>query len=580
MSDVYTTLGVSPQKKRRLSSPDGEVTPKRLRLAPPTPPASAHKSSSSLLSLPTHLLRLNSLQIALQHALSHALATAAVSPSSDTGIVRNILNHVSLTTYSGFTTKFEVDDLKRLCWLWEWDGRALPESKAEAHDRDDENPFLDTPPSPPPKDWTRGSMGFIISPTSHFSKSVAKRVPVYGVGVEVEMDIDKNMTGGMAAVARWTADGGRRRKEFSGKLRRWIELHHNVKSIPNIPIANLPEISTATKASALTRALVSASPKGMASLSGLVPSSPSFPTKSHAKSATKSPTKSPAKQAITANKFAVPFPTIATSSASAADAKNSVTFPQTPSSRRIRDPAGSYLTPFKTPLKVARESTSDESRPCTPVHQRGAKAETAPSTPTTSRRQALYERIHQRSLTATPSKSAGAKVAGSKMTIEQIQKLGQEEMRRRCLLGRLGGVAESVWMLFSAPTGSSSTPALRKRKALPNSEVESAIIKSSPVPMSTSEATESLKLLTGLCPFFLRQLEITGEEWLEMPASTPASNSTESGTKGLVPPPSPGSKVKDSATELLTRSPRRVKREAGGLREVREIIRKELELQD
>jgi hypothetical protein len=30
----------------------------------------------------------------------------------------------------------------------------------------------------------------------------------------------------------------------------------------------------------------------------------------------------------------------------------------------------------------------------------------------------------------------------------------------------------------------------------------------------------------------------------------------------------------------VTRSPRRVKREGGGLREVREIIRKELDLQD
>jgi hypothetical protein len=35
-----------------------------------------------------------------------------------------------------------------------------------------------------------------------------------------------------------------------------------------------------------------------------------------------------------------------------------------------------------------------------------------------------------------------------------------------------------------------------------------------------------------------------------------------------------------SAEEVLTRSPRRVKREAGGLREVREIIRRELEIQD
>jgi hypothetical protein len=45
---------------------------------------------------------------------------------------------------------------------------------------------------------------------------------------------------------------------------------------------------------------------------------------------------------------------------------------------------------------------------------------------------------------------------------------------------------------------------------------------------------------------------------------------------------SPGRiKGKDESTqELVTRSPRRVKREGGGLREVREIIRKELDLQD
>lgn len=35
---------------------------------------------------------------------------------------------------------------------------------------------------------------------------------------------------------------------------------------------------------------------------------------------------------------------------------------------------------------------------------------------------------------------------GGKLTKEQMMKMGQEEMRRRCLLGRLGGVAESVWM--------------------------------------------------------------------------------------------------------------------------------------
>lgn len=86
------------------------------------------------------------------------------------------------------------------------------------------------------------------------------------------------------------------------------------------------------------------------------------------------------------------------------------------------------------------------SAPSTPVHQRGSDAATAPQTPSTSRRQALYERIRQRSLTASPTKAPSSEIAGGKLTRDQMQKLGQEEMRRRCLLGRLGGVAESVWM--------------------------------------------------------------------------------------------------------------------------------------
>ncbi len=91
-----------------------------------------------------------------------------------------------------------------------------------------------------------------------------------------------------------------------------------------------------------------------------------------------------------------------------------------------------------------------------------------------------------------------------------------------------------------------------------------------------AEATESLEMLTQLCPFFLKPLTLTGEEWLEMPKSSSADVGS-----GLVTPSSPGSrKIKDSAKELLTRSPKRVKREGGGLREVREIIRRELELDD
>ena len=156
--------------------------------------------------------------------------------------------------------------------------------------------------------------------------------------------------------------------------------------------------------------------------------------------------------------------------------------------------------------------------------------------------------------------------------------------------------------LFSSPVGSTATPTTRKRKALPASDVMAAIVKSSPVPMSTSEASESLKLLTTLCPFFLKPLDINGEEWFEMPPTTSTSDTAEGAAKQdasptkpsgttMAPPPSPGSKLfgpaspgsklrLDSAKQLLTRSPRRVKREAGGIREVREIIRRELELHD
>ena len=106
----------------------------------------------------------------------------------------------------------------------------------------------------------------------------------------------------------------------------------------------------------------------------------------------------------------------------------------------------------------------------------------------------------------------------------------------------------------------------RKRKAIPQYEVVEAILKSSPVPLSAAEAQESILILTSLCPFFLRAVNITGEEWLEMPSTA-------------VTPPSPGPS-KSSRSDAITRSPRRIKHEGGGLREVRERVRKELESMD
>jgi len=119
-------------------------------------------------------------------------------------------------------------------------------------------------------------------------------------------------------------------------------------------------------------------------------------------------------------------------------------------------------------------------------------------------------------------------------------------------------------------------------------DVITAVVKSSPVPISAAEANESITMLIKLCPFFIKKLDVSDGGWLEMPASATAGNSStnvsSSPMKRHAPiePASPGRLrgKDDSAQEILHRSPRRVKREAGGLREVREIIRRELELDD
>ncbi|TFK76053.1 hypothetical protein BDN72DRAFT_809998 [Pluteus cervinus] len=572
MSDLYANL-VSPRKKRRAadfdSDDDNILTPKRLRIAPPTPPATVSrkplKTSKATTSLPQHISRLCTIQNAIQQALSHALATCAVSPTSDTGIVRNVLNHLSLSTYAGLTTQFNTDDLKRLCWIWEWDGKALPKQARPSTSSEDENPFLDLPTAPTPSDWSRRGMGFVLSPTTHYSKSDRKRVPAYGIGIEVEMDIDKDMKDGMAAVARWTATGGDRNAEFRSKVGKWIKLHGEVIPAPQIPIADLPQLAVPTKISDLTRTLASASPKAC-----FPKSTPEPP-----KSPSRSPSKLPVKRLEELRP--IPFPSLG-ASPSKSPTKGTKIFPQTPS--RHGRTATSAVTFPHTPSSPAKHASPAVTAPSTPVHQRGSGAVTAPQTPTTSRRQALYERVRMKSLTSSPMKGLGKDVGG-KFTKDQLLKVSQEEMRRKCLLGRLDGVAESVWMLFSNPaTGSIGTPSTRKRRAMPTSEVVTAVVKSSPVPISAAEASESLGMLTKLCPFFLKQLNVGSEEWLEMPAPTPA-NDVSPTKPGPSAPPSPGpSRTKDSALQLVTRSPKHIRREAGGLREVREIIRREVELQD
>lgn len=573
MSELYSALRVSPKKKRVYTSDEDDtvLTPKRKRIMARTPPATPKRAKSPP-ALPAHLSRFQTLQRSLHRALSHSLATAAVSPS-DSGVVPNVLNHLNLTSALGLTRACSLDDIKRLCWLWEWKGDKLPEVSDE---EEDENPFFDktTSESEQPKQWTRGGSGLVITPTTYLPKSGGKRVPAYGIGIEVEMDLDKEMVGGMAAVARWTASGDHRMKELTKKLERWVELHPKSSEIPNVPQAELPQLTQPVqKQSALTQRLVSHSPK-----------SPKTATPSRTSKTLEyppSPTRtSPSKSRIITGRsnpkeFAIPFPITPSSISrhkSTATPIKGIPFPLTPSSIRI---ASSVPSTPRTPRTSLLDSDPISSRPSTPVHQTGSDAKTVPSTPSTERRSALYERVRKRSEAQVPATPSKARIAtSSKMTRDELLKLSQEEMRRRCLLGRLGHIAESVWMYFVAPSSSSSLTATpRKRRTHPSSDVANAIIKSSSVPISAAEAQESISLLTSLCPFFLKKIDIGGEEWLEMPASLSGTQQTALASS------SRNGKGKEASnnSDLKSLSPRRVKPEAGGLREVRERIKRELD---
>ena len=79
-------------------------------------------------------------------------------------------------------------------------------------------------------------------------------------------------------------------------------------------------------------------------------------------------------------------------------------------------------------------------------------------------------------------------------------------------------------------------------------------------------------MLTTMCPFFLKTIDVGGEEWLEMPATVGGSQPSA--------PASPGRRIggaADSDEEIRQLSPKRMKKEVGGLRQVRERIKRELE---
>ena len=147
-------------------------------------------------------------------------------------------------------------------------------------------------------------------------------------------------------------------------------------------------------------------------------------------------------------------------------------------------------------------------------------------------------------------------------------------------------------------------PSVSRRKTLRLDEMAEVVVKSSKTPISHAEAETSLIMLTELCPFFLTKKVVSKIDYLEMPSqvppppSSPSANASEvsvptpllRSTRASTPPnrgppagmitsPSPRARARLGPGNEIAgpASPGRVRRN-GGLREVRERIRKELDV--
>ena len=64
----------------------------------------------------------------------------------------------------------------------------------------------------------------MITQAAHHQKSTGRGVPAYGIDIEVEIDIDKDMRGGMAALTRWAAGSDTQGREVLAKLQQWVKV--------------------------------------------------------------------------------------------------------------------------------------------------------------------------------------------------------------------------------------------------------------------------------------------------------------------------------------------------------------------
>ncbi|KAK7001149.1 hypothetical protein R3P38DRAFT_3284451 [Favolaschia claudopus] len=130
-------------------------------------------------------------------------------------------------------------------------------------------------------------------------------------------------------------------------------------------------------------------------------------------------------------------------------------FPAVPLARLPRLASTHGPTGFAQRLLSSSPSAVTMVEPCsiaslglTPDRQRVSGASRSGGTPSTPRREALYSRLRQRSVSVSPTKTVidGRGCKDVQVSSDQPAKAGRAKLRRRVLLSRLERVAEVVWM--------------------------------------------------------------------------------------------------------------------------------------
>ncbi|KAG8952749.1 hypothetical protein FRC04_003672 [Tulasnella sp. 424] len=481
-------LSVSGRKRLLSETDDSVLTPKKIRAQlPPTPTSkriSKSASSSTPTRLPSSLQPLLAAYEAVEDSMIPALATGGVpAPVTDPTdprkmCIKNVLHHLSVPGLS-------VETLKRLVYILEWEAeRTVGSSKLAPSLLDDDpfggGPMTPTKPNRAATQWTRGGdSGIVISATTRLDHPTGRRSPAYGIGIQRVAGKGKSKD----FVLRWLDEADERKEAVEDKLRAWAESQRK-----------------ATRDSTRVHKGRSASPTP-----AQLPPVPfaDLPPLTAPRTVLGLGTPSPVKRGLL-------FQTPTKPKASTA---GSIPFP----------------TPEQTPVSSASKPT--------PITPSPTKTAVDGSTPSTARRDALRERIRQKSLqnNGTPTKSRVAITVSRSDGTEETKMVSKEVMKRRCVLGRLDGIAECVASLFSRQQ-SGSTLGMNRRRVMRMDEVVRVVVKSSKSPISAAEAKESLDMLVDLCPTFVTCRVIDREPWLEMPTAVAAPTTmTSSPLKNALP---------------------------------------------